>query len=1118
MNKTRATEGFICIAVLVAVLFVGVWQIKPVYSAELPWSNGFETGDFSGWMDFGDASYIAVNSHSVLNGTYGVEFNYTGATSYPYFHHNLATTYPALYVSYWIYLGQAPGGGDQYGVGHLGQRGVQALERIRIYNNGSGLQWLMNYYNATYGDLQSVLSQQYAPQVLTWMHIIVYDNQTSGEYKLFINGNELTDISQTGVDQGSNEPNSFCVEFYMGINGNYVRYDSFIITDNYADVFQTTSSFGYATIGGSTTSFGDNNVLEGCKFTAPTGAVAITQITAYIRGYTGTANARAAVYSSSDGVPVSWLANSSEITGITTSLSWVSFPISCSITTGLTYWLCIFSDVNIQMAYDTGTANQLAWITAVYTYPTFPSVFIQGTTPSYAALVQSIYANITTAYSDVTPPTFGTIIANSTVVGTGVSLTCTLFDNVATSGYCYEWNNTGNLVNKTWTTAGLQPATLVGTWNETVGNKVAVRIFANDTSNNFNVSIFYNFTLTTDAVAPVFGAVTANNTYAGNVTKLQCTITDETGVSGYWWQWDNVGHNVNTTWTAGSIAILEGTWNITVGKIVHVTVFANDTSVNNNTGISAQYNFLLKTSSEYTVVASSGSRYDIQVAVNTVRAHGGGIVEVPTGTYNWVALGASWSTVSVDLGNGSISIIGASVPSGDDGNGLSIPATWYTTIVQLNDVLGNFIGAGEQHWIDVTGYENSYTFRLANIEFQGYRYAHNGTSSNITLGVALSNVFDFRIDHCKFQDICGDAIFAGNLDMGPYNRHNCSGVIDHNVLNNTFGDPGYGDYSTTSVGYGIEMRRWASDVWDTNLNNVWGKATPYTIFIENNYFSRWRHSTCSNDGMYQVVRFNMFEHGYGIGEVDGHGSYADESKPYAVGTRGMEIYNNTFKNPDTRWLGTDTIVPMAVNIRGGTVLVTNNTLISYVGLCHFNDDWGNYAPYVPQCHTNNTYLWGNTMNGAANCTYNTDSVENVNYFYRAPTIALDGISYIPYVYPHPLAIQEGQSSSIVVTITSPTNTTYTTSTISVQISATGGTIDTILWNCKNGTTWIYGSNQTYTVPTSMTGFVDGTSYTFYAWANNTLGEWDEETVMFTVLIIVVPYDWGSFWGDWWGLP
>jgi hypothetical protein len=92
--------------------------------------------------------------------------------------------------------------------------------------------------------------------------------------------------------------------------------------------------------------------------------------------------------------------------------------------------------------------------------------------------------------------------------------------------------------------------------------------------------------------------------------------------------------------------------------------------------------------------------------------------------------------------------------------------------------------------------------------------------------------------------------------------------------------------------------------------------------------------------------------------------------------------------------------------------------------------------------------------------------------------------------------------TIVVTIASPTNTTYTTSTISVELSASGGTIDKIWWNCTftNGT--VAYANTVYTVPTSMT-LGDG-AYIFNARANNTLGEWDEATVLFTVLITPLP--------------
>lgn len=80
----------------------------------------------------------------------------------------------------------------------------------------------------------------------------------------------------------------------------------------------------------------------------------------------------------------------------------------------------------------------------------------------------------------------------------------------------------------------------------------------------------------------------------------------------------------------------------------------------------------------------------------------------------------------------------------------------------------------------------------------------------------------------------------------------------------------------------------------------------------------------------------------------------------------------------------------------------------------------------------------------------------------------------------------------------PIQRIYPTSTIPVEIWAGGGTIDRIWYNCKNGSNWIYGNNLTYISPTTMTGFVDGSSYTFYGWANNTNASLTQKTVPFTV--------------------
>lgn len=90
----------------------------------------------------------------------------------------------------------------------------------------------------------------------------------------------------------------------------------------------------------------------------------------------------------------------------------------------------------------------------------------------------------------------------------------------------------------------------------------------------------------------------------------------------------------------------------------------------------------------------------------------------------------------------------------------------------------------------------------------------------------------------------------------------------------------------------------------------------------------------------------------------------------------------------------------------------------------------------------------------------------------------------------------------VLTIVSPFNRTYITSTFNVEITYTG-TAALIWFNVKNGSSWVYESNTTYTAATSLTGYTDGT-YTFYAFAINNEGETDEESTVFTVGIIANP--------------
>ena len=100
----------------------------------------------------------------------------------------------------------------------------------------------------------------------------------------------------------------------------------------------------------------------------------------------------------------------------------------------------------------------------------------------------------------------------------------------------------------------------------------------------------------------------------------------------------------------------------------------------------------------------------------------------------------------------------------------------------------------------------------------------------------------------------------------------------------------------------------------------------------------------------------------------------------------------------------------------------------------------------------------------------------------------------------PYTLKFDHITTIETTVTSPTNTTYTTSTVPVEISAIGGTIDTIWFSLKRGTEIIF-LNTTYTEPITMT--LGNGSYTFDAYANNTDGTEGVATVMFTVSIYIL---------------
>ncbi len=386
------------------------------------------------------------------------------------------------------------------------------------------------------------------------------------------------------------------------------------------------------------------------------------------------------------------------------------------------------------------------------------------------------------------------------------------------------------------------------------------------------------------------------------------------------------------------------------------------------------------------VTAASGSARDIQEAVDWIVAHGGiGTVYIPAGTFDFTPVGqwygvGDYGLVMVPAG---VNIIGASPTLGSDG----IPTSWATTLRcswLIPELHPSIQGSS---WFYFYGdADSSITTRFANIRIIGERVHDYSIDYMCSKGVIFSDVMDYRVDHCGFYELSGGGIWAGWYgDVDGAGRTYCNGVIDHNrfVTTNSVPEP-YG--ASGMVDYAIQLGKVHAEYWDDDVTNVFGHYTSYTTFIEDNYFSKWRHCVASGDGYHYVFRYNTIDSSFGFGDVDAHGTYD------AVGTRAIEVYGNTFLNCE------DGYNYEAIRQRGGASIITGNTNDgSYWTLV--GGSWDNPEP--TKCLVHDSYIWGNSENWGISLDY----VENVDYFLRAPNMEDDGFIFTPYPYPHPLTLE-----------------------------------------------------------------------------------------------------------------
>lgn len=379
------------------------------------------------------------------------------------------------------------------------------------------------------------------------------------------------------------------------------------------------------------------------------------------------------------------------------------------------------------------------------------------------------------------------------------------------------------------------------------------------------------------------------------------------------------------------------------------------------------------------VIAKSGYWKDIQDAVDIVASMGGGSVYIPEGTWNFVNVNESWTGARVIIPAG-VNLLGAPTERYPNGT----VKEWKTVLVMPWDMPGDK-GYVPPHWFLISGDGDlNKPSRFSDIKLVGYR-EFNHSATGFYLGIRVSGVINFRIDHCYLKEI-PDGIQVGvGWDAQP-----ASGVIDHCRLENDYGIPDPYDQRTT--GYGIDIYR-SENIYEwVNVQDIAGKYTNYTVFIEDCYFTKWRHVVTSNHGAHYVFRYNIINNSWAYGDVDQHPIYRS---PYVPG-RLAEVYNNIFLTP-VIWDAS-----RAIELSSGSAMIFNNTIPG--------GGWGESGKYWiivqtqdlgwnPNFYPHDIYIWNNTITGSGWQLVSGDAKLNEDYFLYKPNW------YIPYTYPHPLTKQ-----------------------------------------------------------------------------------------------------------------
>jgi hypothetical protein len=293
----------------------------------------------------------------------------------------------------------------------------------------------------------------------------------------------------------------------------------------------------------------------------------------------------------------------------------------------------------------------------------------------------------------------------------------------------------------------------------------------------------------------------------------------------------------------------------------------------------------------------------------------------------------------------------------------------------------------------IMGFDGSGLVEISDFTFRGSDVGGGIPSGIVIYGMQTEKlrVHDLRIQKFKQSAL----VLCANPDSYV--------LVDHNEIGDQFGRNMYG----VRV-HGTNQQK------DYEIPAAFGIDNPNAVFIEDNVFDNCYHSVSAFAVSRVVFRYNTVKNPTSF--VDGHGpcygiGCRRDTKPPS-GTYIYEIYNNTIDSGRYPW---------CINIRGGTGIVTDNTLINCeIGFrlemesCSAGPDC-NAAQGCPHSNTDTKvcyqspyqwWIWKNDYRGPGRLgglgDRGTGCIrENQEYYLHAPQPGDPVPGYTKYPYPHP---------------------------------------------------------------------------------------------------------------------